>query len=184
MRWAETIGNNVRRLRLLQKLTQEELAAEAHISMRHIGRLERGEGNPTVDVLERIASVLGARAKDLLEDQPLPQLRHRRIVAKVLIPGFDRAVQLDRQRLAMAVAALARLDADPAFGNAVFLDVVAHHALEPDADAALQLLRIEMGAARVDRQVIGRDVGAGSLFFAHASASRRCSALVNSSALA
>ena len=68
MRWAETIGNNVRRLRLSRKLTQEELAAEAHVSMRHVGRLERGEVNPTVDVVERIASVLGAHAKDLFED--------------------------------------------------------------------------------------------------------------------
>ena len=83
-------------------------------------------------------------------------------VAEILEPGFDRAVELERQRLALAVHRLAGLDADPAFGNAVFLDIGAHPVLEPDADAALELVRIEMRAARIDRQAIGRGLAAVS----------------------
>ncbi len=68
MRWAENVGGNVRKWRLVRDITQEHLAAEASISMRHLGRIERGEGNPTVDVLERLASVLQLSARDLFEE--------------------------------------------------------------------------------------------------------------------
>lgn len=69
MRWGETVGSNVRRWRELRGLTQEQLAAEADISMRHMGRIERGEGNPTVDVLERLANVLDLKAPHLFDDE-------------------------------------------------------------------------------------------------------------------
>ena len=50
-------------------------------------------------------------------------LRHRRVVAEILVPRLDRAAELDRQRAAVAVHGLAGLDAHPAFGDAVLLDV-------------------------------------------------------------
>lgn len=75
-----------------------------------------------------------------------------------LIPGLDRTAQLDRQRLAVAILGLARGDADPAFGNAIFLDIIAHPVLETDANAALQLLHVEMGAARIGGEAVWRCV--------------------------
>src|SRR5687767_5413101 len=73
-------------------------------------------------------------------------LRHRRVLAKVLVPGLDRAVELEGQRLAAAVHGLARLDADPAFGDAILLDVGPHDTLEADADAALEPVGVEVRA--------------------------------------
>src|SRR5579871_6282886 len=108
-----------------------------------------------------VAAPLPIPASRRLGGTFVSSLRHRRAFAEVLVPGLDRAAELERQRLALAVHGLAGLDADPAFGNAVFLDIVPDHALEADADAALQLVGIEMRAARVDRQMIGRDVGTG-----------------------
>ena len=51
---------------------------------------------------------------------------------------LDRALELDRHRLAEAVAAAAGGDADPAFRNAIFDDVGLFLPVELDADAAGQ----------------------------------------------
>lgn len=58
MEWEKIVGANIRRLRKARGLSQEALAGEAGIAMRHLGRIERGEGNPTVTVLARLAEVL------------------------------------------------------------------------------------------------------------------------------
>ena len=59
MDWGKIVGANIRRLREAKGLTQEQLAGEADIAMRHLGRIERGEGNPTVEMLGKLADVLG-----------------------------------------------------------------------------------------------------------------------------
>ncbi|MBX3478411.1 MAG: helix-turn-helix transcriptional regulator [Brevundimonas sp.] len=58
MEWEKIVGANVRRLRKERGLSQEALAGEAGLAMRHLGRIERGEGNPTVAVLARLAEVM------------------------------------------------------------------------------------------------------------------------------
>lgn len=68
MHWAKISGANIRRLRLERGLTQEDLAGEAGIAMRHVGRIERGESSPTVDLLGKLATVLGVHPQALLED--------------------------------------------------------------------------------------------------------------------
>ena len=67
----------------------------------------------------------------------------RRLVVRIFrsrrfIPDFDRAIELDRQRLAATVNGFAGLDADPAFGNRIFLDILAFALLEADTNAALE----------------------------------------------
>jgi transcriptional regulator with XRE-family HTH domain len=59
MRWEAIVGRNVRSLRKARGLTQEALAHVSEIDARYIGGIERGEENPTVAVLARIASGLG-----------------------------------------------------------------------------------------------------------------------------
>lgn len=59
MEWEKIVGANVRRLRKERGLSQESLAGDAGLAMRHLGRIERGEGNPTVAILARLADVLG-----------------------------------------------------------------------------------------------------------------------------
>ena len=65
------IGANVRRFRESHKprLTQEQLARDAGITMGMVSKLERGEHtNPTIDTLEKISRALGVRITDLLEE--------------------------------------------------------------------------------------------------------------------
>jgi transcriptional regulator with XRE-family HTH domain len=68
MRWEELVGGNVRRLRRARGQSQEVLAGEAGISMRYLSGLERGEENPSLTVLTKIANALQVRPADLLDE--------------------------------------------------------------------------------------------------------------------
>jgi transcriptional regulator with XRE-family HTH domain len=68
MRLEAIIGANVRRLRKARGLSQEALAAECDIDMRYLGGIERGQENPSVAIVSRIAKALGVHASALLVD--------------------------------------------------------------------------------------------------------------------
>lgn len=63
----------MRRLRLARKLTQEDLAGEAGLAMRHLGRIERGTSSPTVAILARLADAMGVHPADFLAAEELPK---------------------------------------------------------------------------------------------------------------
>lgn len=52
------IGSQIRRLRLARNWSQEQLAEQADLAFTYIGNIERGEANPTISVLLRIAEAL------------------------------------------------------------------------------------------------------------------------------
>lgn len=58
MDWNRVVGANVRRIRLERGLTQEDLAGDADLAMRHIGRIERGQSSPSVTILAKLATAL------------------------------------------------------------------------------------------------------------------------------
>ena len=60
------LGARIRKLRKEANFTQEELAEKADISMKYLGEIERGRGNPTLKNIEGLASVLGMEASELL----------------------------------------------------------------------------------------------------------------------
>lgn len=62
----EVMAINMRRLRYDRKLTQEELAARAGLSMRYVGSIERGAVSASVSVLGKIAEALGVDPCDLI----------------------------------------------------------------------------------------------------------------------
>ncbi|WP_424768066.1 helix-turn-helix domain-containing protein [Paenibacillus sp. sgz302251] len=55
---AGLIGENIRSLRKKRGLSQEQLALRADINASYMGQVERGEKNPTIDVLSKIAFAL------------------------------------------------------------------------------------------------------------------------------
>ena len=69
MSLTETFGRNVRRIRLEKKLTIEGLATDVGLSYSYMGQLHRGERNPTLDVVERIAKALGVKAIELFRER-------------------------------------------------------------------------------------------------------------------
>jgi len=52
------LGRRIRTLRSTQGMTQEELGDKTGISYKYIGAIERGEKNPSIDNLAKIASAL------------------------------------------------------------------------------------------------------------------------------
>ena len=72
MSWEQIVGANIRQLRKARGLSQEDLAGEADLAMRHLGRIERGQGNPTVEVLGKLAAVLGVHPRELFSTTDTP----------------------------------------------------------------------------------------------------------------
>jgi transcriptional regulator with XRE-family HTH domain len=62
----EALALNLRRLRHAQGLSQEELADRAEIDRTYISSLERCVYGATIDVVDKLARVLGVEAADLI----------------------------------------------------------------------------------------------------------------------
>lgn len=62
----EVLALNLRNCRQAQELSQEELAHRAEIDRTYISSLERCVYAASIDVLDRLAHVLGVEAADLL----------------------------------------------------------------------------------------------------------------------
>jgi transcriptional regulator with XRE-family HTH domain len=62
----EKFGKKVRKERLNQGLSQEELAAKAGVHRTYIGMIERAEKNITLESIEKIAKALKLRPSDLI----------------------------------------------------------------------------------------------------------------------
>jgi transcriptional regulator with XRE-family HTH domain len=60
-------------------LSQQELAFQAHVNVGYMGKLERGEAAPGLDMVARLARALGIGPGDLVggerETSPLPVLK-------------------------------------------------------------------------------------------------------------
>jgi transcriptional regulator with XRE-family HTH domain len=67
-----TFGQNLRAYRKAQGLTQEELADELGHDKSYIGGMERGERNPSLKVVERLAAAIDVEPLTLLTppDEP------------------------------------------------------------------------------------------------------------------
>ena len=61
--WVKDIGIAFKSRRKALRITQPYLAELAGISVNTLYKIERGEANPTLDVVEKIADVLGLEFK-------------------------------------------------------------------------------------------------------------------------
>ena len=67
MELTRAVGENLKRIRKSKKLSMERLAAEAGVSRSMLGQIERGEANPSVGLLGKLAGALKVPAEVLLE---------------------------------------------------------------------------------------------------------------------
>ncbi|HEX5924189.1 MAG TPA: helix-turn-helix transcriptional regulator [Baekduia sp.] len=63
----QRFGSNLRAAREAAGLSQESVALEADIPQGHYSRIERGEVEPSMRVLVRVAAALGTTLHDLTE---------------------------------------------------------------------------------------------------------------------
>lgn len=68
MKILSKFGEKLRELRKVRVLSQEELANEAGLHRTYIGGVERGERNPTLTTLKKIADALNLSLTDLFRD--------------------------------------------------------------------------------------------------------------------
>jgi y4mF family transcriptional regulator len=66
----EAIGEGIRSRRKELRITQPHLAELADISTNTLYKLERGQGNPSLEVLNKLAEVLGLELKLEVKSKP------------------------------------------------------------------------------------------------------------------
>jgi len=64
---SKKVGKQIRIIRKKKKLTQEEVAHRTRIHVSTLGRIERGESNPSLQTINRIAQALRIKTKELFE---------------------------------------------------------------------------------------------------------------------
>ena len=64
---AEKFGENVRKFRNLQGITQEDLAEKSELHRTYIGMVERGERNISLNNAYRIATALNVSLSEMME---------------------------------------------------------------------------------------------------------------------
>lgn len=70
MRGRELVGINVKRLRIERDISQERLAFDSGVDRSYLGGVERGEENPSIDILDRIAATLSVHVSELVKELP------------------------------------------------------------------------------------------------------------------
>jgi transcriptional regulator with XRE-family HTH domain len=68
MNVVQLLGGNVRHYRKLKGMTQEQLALEAGMERSYVSDLERGQRNPSVRALGRLAKALRVQPSLLLAE--------------------------------------------------------------------------------------------------------------------
>lgn len=60
-------GNRLRQLRKVRGLSQEKLADRSQLDRSYVGGVERGERNPSLEIICRIADALGVTPSELMD---------------------------------------------------------------------------------------------------------------------
>lgn len=62
----EKIGENLKKIREENKLTQAEVAKAIDMNANYYAKIERGEGNPSTEMLEKLAKFFKVTSSDIL----------------------------------------------------------------------------------------------------------------------
>ena len=65
---AMLLGRNCRERRTTLQMSQAELSERSGVAALHLSNIEKGRGNPTLEVMEAIANALDCSVVDLLGD--------------------------------------------------------------------------------------------------------------------
>ena len=79
-----TIGNKIRLTRKKLGLTQEELAERTDLHYSYIGQVERGDKNPSLNSLQKMAAALNVGIEFLLEENSDYEIDEAELLQKEL----------------------------------------------------------------------------------------------------
>ncbi|MEW8997925.1 MAG: helix-turn-helix domain-containing protein [Thermoanaerobacter sp.] len=94
-----SIGDKIKKYRVLQKMTQKELAKKANISRSYLADVENGRYNPSIEVLTAIANALNIPVDELFKNSN-ENNKDGKIIQKInpkfkpIIDSLDRAGDL------------------------------------------------------------------------------------------
>ena len=60
------IGKNIRKIREHKNRTQEDVSSEAGIEMSYYSKIERGEANPSLEIIYAVIRALHVKSSDIL----------------------------------------------------------------------------------------------------------------------
>ena len=63
----QTLGDNIRAIRIRLKISQEELADRAGVHRTYLGAIERGERNVSLANIVKIANSLGVKPEKIMK---------------------------------------------------------------------------------------------------------------------
>jgi transcriptional regulator with XRE-family HTH domain len=87
------VGRNVRQVRELRGYSQDQLAERAKNTQKHIGLIERGEANLTLDYLASIAQQLSVDPSQLLKTRKIAEQHRVYIIGEPELQELERAVE-------------------------------------------------------------------------------------------
>lgn len=73
----EVFGKNLRLLRRLKDISQEQLALNANLSRSYVSEVERGARNVSIDNMGVLADAVGVQLKDLLDPNMLATMHEK-----------------------------------------------------------------------------------------------------------
>ena len=104
----QLLGERILRIRHELGLSQEELAFRCEMQPSHIGFIERGQRNPTLDTLERVALGLGVSVSDLLNFDAGPQILSYDVTTNKILSFVLPLGDKEKKQLLTIVRAFAR----------------------------------------------------------------------------
>lgn len=87
--WARVVAKNIRRLRKDRHMSQGELASILGITGKHLGRIERGERNPTLEMVAQLCKHFGLSESYFYQDAS----DRSENVAHMCDPLLEKAIQ-------------------------------------------------------------------------------------------
>jgi transcriptional regulator with XRE-family HTH domain len=64
----KAVGATIRKLRLKNGWSQDVFADRSGLNRAHVGEIERGESNVTIQTLKLVADTLGVKIRDLVKN--------------------------------------------------------------------------------------------------------------------
>ena len=80
----EILGKKIRQLRKKARLTQKELGIKADMEYQYLGAIERGEKNPSLDFIEKIANGLELKPYQLFMFEEEQKINKKIIADEIL----------------------------------------------------------------------------------------------------
>ena len=82
-RTENSISQNIKKYRLLNNMTQEELAGQLDLDTQYYAQLERGERNFTIEKIIRLCSIFHIGIENIIEIEPAKSQNTEKLLEKL-----------------------------------------------------------------------------------------------------